>query len=111
MKNLNDLSQYQFGLITITDDLLRNHGFSAKYLSYLEYGLPVLCPEWRRDKLLEPATIYYNEKNFNQQIKKYFQEKLWTKKHLAALKLSRQLNWQKNLQPLLSSLSTPQVIQ
>lgn len=106
MNNLSDLKRYKFGLITITNDELRNNGFSAKHLLYISYGLPVLCPEWRQDKLLEPATIYYNEKNFNQQIKKYSQKKEWLKKHHAAIKLSQELAWDKTLQPLLTKIKS-----
>lgn len=101
LKDINKISNYQFGLITFTDDDLRNNGFSAKHLTYLSYGLPVLCPEWRKDKLLEPATIYYSHKNFNQQIKKYSQKKNWDKKHLAAIKLAKELNWSQTLKPIL----------
>ncbi len=106
LKNLQKLSLYQFGLITITNDPLRNNGFSAKYLKYLEHGLPVLCPEWRRDPLLKPATIYYNERNFVKQLKKYSQKKLWLKKHQAALRISKNLNWNKTLLPLLPKINS-----
>ena len=108
LSDLNRLNQYQFGLITISNDQLRNNGFSAKYLNYLEQGLPVLCPDWRQDKLLKPATIYYNEKNFNQKIRQYTNPGLWQRKHLAALKLSRKLTWGKNLTPLLKII--PQLL-
>lgn len=100
LTRLDKLSHYQFGLITISNDELRNNGFSAKYLTYLSYGLPVLCPEWRRDPLLEPATIYYNHKNFNQQLTKYSKKRLWLEKHQQALKLAQQLYWNNTLQPL-----------
>jgi hypothetical protein len=38
------LRDYQFGLITCIDDPLRRDGISAKHLSYLAAGLPVLVP-------------------------------------------------------------------
>lgn len=101
MKKTNKISDYQFGLLTFTNDELRNNGFSAKQLMYLNFGLPVLCPEWRKDKLLKPATIYYNEKNFHQQIKKYSQKKYWNEKHLAAIKLAKKLDWNQTLKPIL----------
>lgn len=104
MKNLKNISNYQFGLLTFTDDQLRNNGFSAKHLMYLSFGLPVLCPEWRKDKLLAPATIYYNQKNFNQEIKKYSLKKNWLKKHHAALKIAKKMQWSKNLIPLLEKI-------
>jgi len=101
MKKIDKISDYQFGLLTFTNDELRNNGFSAKHLLYLSYGLPVLCPEWRKDKLLKPATIYYNAENFNQQIKKYSQKKYWNQKHLAAIKLAKKLDWNQTLKAIL----------
>lgn len=101
LKDLSKLTKYKFGLITITNDELRNHGFSAKHLLYLSYGLPVLCPEWRKDKLLSSATIYYNESNFNRIVSKYSKPEKWQKKHQAALRLSQKLYWDKNLKPLI----------
>lgn len=95
------LKNYHFGLITISNDHLRSHGFSAKHLQYFSLGLPVLCPEWRQDKLLKSATIYYNQKNFKSQLKKYSDKKFWLKKHQAALKISQNLKWEKTLLSLL----------
>lgn len=104
LKNINQLSQYKFGLITISDNELRNNGFSAKHLTYIAHGLPVLCPEWRQDKLLSSATIYYNETNFNQQVKKYSQPQAWLKKHQAALNLKKKLTAQNNLKQFINQL-------
>ena len=106
LKNINLISKFQFGLITITQDDLRSKGFSAKYLLYLSQGLPVLCPEWRKDNLLKSATIYYNENNIKKQIKKFSQEKYWLKKHHAALKLSEKLKWENTLIPLLKIINS-----
>jgi len=102
LKNLSKLSQYQFGLITISKDQFRKNSFSAKHLTYFSYGLPVFCPEWRKDPLLAPATIYYNEDNFEKQFKKYSQKNLWVKKHQAAIKIAKKLDWKKTLIPLLN---------
>jgi glycosyltransferase involved in cell wall biosynthesis len=101
LKDENLLSDYQFGLISITPDDLRSNGFSAKFMLYISFGLPVFCPEWRKDPLLKPATIYYNDNNFEKQFKKYSQKKNWTKKHRAALKIAKKLNWGKTLSPIL----------
>jgi hypothetical protein len=98
----NRLRDYQFGLVTVSDDPLRRIGFSAKHLLYLSYGLPVLSPKWRHDRLLAPATIAYGEHNFNAVVAKYSQKEAWEKKHRAALKLAKQLSWQKTLKPLVS---------
>jgi len=95
------ISDYQLGLITLSKDDLRSSGFSAKYLLYLSYGLPVLCPAWRHDPLLSSATIYYNETNIKEILEKYRDPLLWQKKHLAAIELSKKLSWNNNLSNLL----------
>lgn len=105
LKDLSKLTQYQFGLITISKDKLRKNSFSAKHLTYFNYGLPVFCPEWRKDPLLKSATIYYNENNFKSQFKKYSQPKLWLKKHKAAIKLAQKLDWNKTLVPLINVIN------
>jgi len=105
LSNLNKISNYQFGLITVDKDRLRMNGFSAKHLLYISYGLPVLCPEWRRDKKLEPATIYYNESNFKQVIDYYSNKKMWLKKHKAALELAGKLTWDETLKDLSEQLT------
>ena len=106
LTNKDHLSNYQFGLLTSSNDPHRNHGFSVKHLLYFSYGLPVLCPEWRQDPILDPGTIYYNETNFNQQVKKYSQKDLWQKKHLAALKIAQKYRWSKTLLPLLDKINS-----
>ncbi|HLD82014.1 MAG: hypothetical protein A2785_02645 [Candidatus Chisholmbacteria bacterium RIFCSPHIGHO2_01_FULL_49_18] len=104
LKKHSHLADYQFGLITITNDPLRKIGFSAKHLLYVSYGLPVLCPIWRQDKTLEPATIYYNKHNFNERVRKYCTETLWREKHEAAMRLARQMPWRKTLRPLVKRI-------
>ncbi len=106
LSSLQQLYQYQFGLITLSQDDLRSHGFSAKYPLYLSFGLPVFCPEWRQDNFFKEATIYYNEKNFEKQLKKYSLKENWLKKHHAALKISQYLNWDTTLIPLLDIIKT-----
>jgi len=102
---LNRVANYQFGLITLSKDELRRETFSAKHLLYFSFGLPVLCPEWRRDEVLAPGTIYYKTDNFNQVVKKYSQSKLWHKKHLAALKIAKSHNWRKQLKLLVNTIA------
>ncbi len=96
------MADYQFGLITITDDELRRHSFSSKHLDYFAYGLPVLTPEWRQDSQLEDGSIYFTPENFLAQLKKYSTPKKWQEKNAAALKIADDLAWDKVLQPLLS---------
>lgn len=106
LDNLEKVSDYQFGLITISNDQLRKYGFSAKHLLYISFGLPVLCPEWRKDNTLEQATIYYNKQNFNNIVKQYGQKKEWEKKHRAAIQLARKFDWNKTLKPLVKHLNS-----
>lgn len=96
------MADYQFGLITITDDELRRHSFSSKHLDYFAYGLPVLTPAWRQDSKLEAGSIYFTPEDFLEQVKKYSTPKNWREKNAAALKIADDLAWDKVLQPLLT---------
>jgi hypothetical protein len=98
------LADYQFGLITITNDPLRRSSFSSKHLEYFSYGLPVLVPEWRRDDVLDGGSIYYNAKNFVSVINAYMDEAKWNEKSKAALAIAERLTWERALQPLASIL-------
>lgn len=99
--NTDVLKNYQFGLITISKDKLRRHSsFSAKHLEYLSYGLPVLTPDWRRDPLLEDVSIYYNEDNFLEIIKKYSQKENWQKMSDKCSRKAEEWEWNKVLKPL-----------
>lgn len=100
--NKDVIANYQFGLITITDDELRRHSFSSKHLDYFAYGLPVLTPVWRPDSKLEAGSIYFTAEDFLAQIKKYSGEKAWREKNAAALTTAEALSWENVLQPLLT---------
>jgi hypothetical protein len=94
------LSQYQFGLITITDDKLRREGFSAKHLDYLSYGLPVLIPEWRANAKNLKGTVLFNEDNFLSCIRYYAQKEQWDILHTEALQQAKELRWENTLKAL-----------
>lgn len=94
------LKGYQFGLITITKDKLRKSSFSSKHLEYLSYGLPVLTPDWRKDRLLEKVSIYFNEKTFLNVIKKYSGRRKWQGMSNACYKQAQQWRWENVLKPL-----------
>ncbi len=94
------IKNYQFGLITISKDKLRSSSFSSKHLEYISYGLPVLTPEWRKDKFLQDVSIYYNEENFLDIIRKYSKEKLWEQMKNRAYNKSKEMTWGKVLKPL-----------
>lgn len=94
------LAEYQFGLVTLSNDRLRAHGFSAKHLEYMSYGLPVLTPEWRKDPRLEKYSILYNEKNFLQKIEEYSSKDKWQKLSNMCFDKTKDWDWEKVLKPL-----------
>jgi hypothetical protein len=98
------LADYQFGLITISKDQLRRHGFSAKHLEYISYGLPVLTPDWRKDPRLAPVSIAYNEENFLTQIIKYSEEENWKRMSKKCYAQALKWRWENSLIPLLALL-------
>ena len=98
------LSNYQFGLITISDDDLRKEGFSAKHLEYINYGLPVLIPEWRKNLHLIEGSIPFNEENFLDVISKYSNKKEWEDMSNRAYEQAKRLVWNTTMQPLKSIL-------
>ena len=55
-ESVDIMAEYQLGLVTITDDPLRQHSFSSKHLEYISYGLPVLTPAWRQDRALQHSS-------------------------------------------------------
>lgn len=94
------LAEYQFGLVTLSNDRLRVHSFSSKQLEYMSYGLPVLTPEWRQDPRLEKYSILYNEKNFLQKIEEYSSEDKWQKISNMCFDKTKDWDWEKVLKPL-----------
>ncbi len=98
------VSQYQFGLITITKDELRKSSFSSKHLEYLSYGLPVLTPDWRKDRKLAPVSIPYNEKTFRKQIERYSNQARWQALADKSYETAKQWSWDRVLQPMVELL-------
>jgi hypothetical protein len=94
------LAEYQFGLVTLSNDRLRAHSFSSKQLEYMSYGLPVLTPEWRKDPRLEKYSILYNEKNFLQKIEEYSSKEKWQKISNMCFDKTKEWDWEKVLKPL-----------
>lgn len=97
------LSEYQFGLVTTNREWrekFKCHGFSAKHVEYLSYGLPVLEPEWRDIPGLTETSIPYNEDNFVEQVQRYSDPRLWQEKSDEAYELAKSLDWNITLQPL-----------
>jgi hypothetical protein len=87
------LAQYQFGLITITDDPLRRSSFSSKQLEYYSYGLPVLTPAWRRDEALDPAALHYTEESIGEILAANSTEETWTRLSTEALGIAKRFSW------------------
>lgn len=101
------LRDYQFGLITCTRDALREEGFSAKHMQYLEYGLPVLVPAWRRHLDLLRGSVPYTEEDFATRIGALSDEAQWQSVSDEAYEQARRLDWNRTLEPLRRLLDGP----
>jgi len=88
--SVEQLRNYQFGLITSSKDRLRCEGFSAKHIDYLAAGLPALVPEWRTSARDLQGTIFYTVDNFLTQVRLHSSEENWTRASNAALEQARQ---------------------
>jgi hypothetical protein len=97
------LAEYQFGLITISDDLLRQHSFSSKHLEYISYGLPVFTPAWRKDIILDDSSIYFDSPaDFAEQLAHFSNQESWELKSEQALATAQRLTWERALQNIAS---------
>jgi hypothetical protein len=97
---LEVLREYQFGLVTCTDDALRREGFSAKHVQYLSYGLPVLVPAWRRHLDLLRGSVPYTEQTFLSIIDAMSDQKVWQAASDEAYDQALRLDWEETLRPL-----------
>lgn len=98
--SIDVIADYQFGLVTISDDELRQHSFSSKHLEYISYGVPVLTPAWRRDAALDDSSIYYTADDFIEQIERASTREAWESLHAAALKDAARFSWDNALRAL-----------
>jgi hypothetical protein len=101
------LRDYQLGLITCTRDELRRDGFSAKNLTYIAHGLPVLVPSWRRHMHLIRGCAPYDEETFLSVIDRLSDEREWRKLSDEAYAQALELKWERTLQPLEDALRDP----
>lgn len=99
------LRDYQFGLVTCTNDALRRDGFSAKHLHYLAAGLPVLVPRWRRGTRELAGSLPYDEGTFGAVLARYGSASAWQRASDAAYEQARELAWDRTLAPLDSLLA------
>lgn len=100
------LYDYQFGLVTVSKDLVRRWGWSSKILTYLSHGLPCLFPEWHRCGHELGGCIPYNEKNFNEVVDGYIDRTVWEEKSKEAIEQARELAWPKILNPMIEILES-----
>lgn len=98
---LDVMADYQFGLITISDDILRQNSFSSKHLEYISYGLPVFTPVWRQDEKLDAGSIYYSDtEDFIEKLHDASAESRWAVLNEAALATAHDVSWERALTPL-----------
>lgn len=95
------LADYQFGIITVSRDALRQHSPATKFPYYFAHGLPVLFPEWMKEGHgYRACAIPYNEDNFADQLRKMSEPEIWNGMSIAARELAESLQWDLTLQPL-----------
>jgi hypothetical protein len=94
------LEQYQLGLITSTEEELRQYGFSAKHPQYLAYGLPVLVPAARRYLDLLRGSVPYDEQTFLDVVEALGDEEEWRRTSDEAYAQAQRLVWNETLRPL-----------
>jgi len=100
------LADYQFGLITVSRDTLRQNSPSTKFAYYFAAGLPVLFPDWMKEGHTYPdCAIPYDEDNFVTQVQIASKREAWQRMSEAALATARELTWEKVLTPLSNILS------
>jgi len=101
LSDLDILSQYQFGLVALKKDKLKQFGFSAKVLDYVSYGLPSLLPKWFTIRPKIEGCIYYDESNIISLIETYLDKKRWKKYSCQAYEYAQGHSWNRTLKPLL----------
>jgi len=98
------LREYQIGIITCSQDRLMREGFSAKHLTYLAYGLPVLVPAWRSSAEGLRGSLAYTEATFRETIDRLSDAARWRKFSDSAYAQAHELTWDRTLGPLESLL-------
>lgn len=98
--SMDVLSNYQFGLNTISKDIYRQNHFSSRVLAYLSYGLPVLSPDWMKFSNALKGVLPYNADNFLEVVEEYSDSEKWAKMSNAAYQQALELDWRVVLKPL-----------
>jgi hypothetical protein len=95
------LADYQFGLITVSRDALRQHSPSTKFPYYFAHGLPVLFPEWMKEGYEYPdCAAPYNAETFARTVRLLAAPATWRRMSEAACGLAADLSWNNVLRPL-----------
>lgn len=102
--SLDFLAGYQLGVITVSQDRLRQHSPATKFAYYFSYGLPVLFPAWMKEGYEYEAALPYDELTFNDVVRAASQEDRWNALSTAALRIAAERRWEVVLQPLASLL-------
>jgi hypothetical protein len=98
--SLDILTNYQFGLNTISKNVYRQNHFSSRVLTYLSYGLPALSPDWLKFTHDLKGIIQYNENNFLEVVKENSGFEKWGKLSKEAHQQAVDLDWKLTLEPL-----------
>lgn len=95
------LANYQFGLVTVSQDRLRRHSPSTKFAYYFARGLPVLFPEWMLEGHEYAAAIPFTEDDFAAVVTRLMRDRdAWERYHAEALRIAASLRWEQTLKPL-----------
>jgi len=99
------LADYQLGLITVSQDRLRQHSPSTKFAYYFAHGLPVLFPSWMKEGFCYEAAIPYDEDGFAATVSALgADEQRWRSLSRRATLIAADLTWERVLSPLLDVL-------
>jgi hypothetical protein len=98
------LADYQFGLITVSRDRLRQYSPVTKLAYYLMHGLPVLFPAWMKEgHELPGSAIPYDEDTFKARVLEAASPPRWEALAVSARSAGARRSWQETLLPLASS--------
>lgn len=101
LETMDFLADYQFGLITVSRDALRQNSPATKFPFYFAYGLPVLFPEWMKEGHTYPqCAIPFSDDDFTQKLREASELHRWQEMSQAAHAVGKQLEWEKVLSPL-----------
>jgi len=102
------LADYQFGLITVSRDRLRQLSPVTKMAYYLMHGLPVLFPEWMKEgHELPDCAVPYHEDTFEDRVREASTLPRWEALAASARTAGARRSWEETLLPLAKLLEAP----